>query len=86
MTDLREESEIVEEQAAVSSCSNVGFEKLKYVDSQYFVQNYLDHYEKSVITDKILMEVILKLDPFKTVSTRQANRILDVLGDVGGFY
>ena len=32
------------------------------------------------------MEVILKLDPFKTVSTREANQILDVLGDVGGFY
>lgn len=30
--------------------------------------------------------MVLQLDPFKTKSERNSNQILDVLGDVGGFY
>lgn len=30
--------------------------------------------------------MILQLDPFKTKSERNSNQVLDVLGDVGGFY
>ena len=72
MTDLptgHQEPDEVETQSE-GKCENVGFEKLKYVGSQTFEQKYLDNYEKNVITDKILMEVILQLDPFKTVSQR----------------
>jgi hypothetical protein len=36
--------------------------------------------------DIILLEVVLALDPFKTVSERVSTSILDYLGDLGGFY
>jgi hypothetical protein len=36
--------------------------------------------------DKILLEITLELDPFKTTSERVSINILDFLGDLGGFY
>jgi len=39
-----------------------------------------------VIEDKILLEVELQLDAFKTESLRTSTQILDFLGDIGGFY
>lgn len=62
MTDLPtgDSKDVEDSKAKKSSCDNVGYKKLKYVGSQTFEQNYLDHYEKNVITDKILLEVILQ--------------------------
>jgi hypothetical protein len=34
----------------------------------------------------MLLEVILRLDPFKTISERVSTSVLDYLGDLGGFY
>lgn len=48
--------------------------------------NYLDDYEEGVVTEKILLELILRLDSFKTVSKRYSVGALDLLGDLGGFY
>ena len=69
MSDLpTANEELLETEVKADKCQNVGYEKVKYIGSQAFEQKYLDNYENGVITDKILMEVILKLDPFKTVS------------------
>ena len=70
----------------VNECDNMGYEKMKYISSNMFEQAYLDNYERGVIENKILFEMVLKQDPFKTKSERNSNQILDVLGDVGGFY
>lgn len=47
---------------------------------------YLSDYEEDVIEDKILLEVILALDSFKVTSSRTTTGILDLLGDLGGFF
>ena len=44
------------------------------------------YYEEGLFQDIILLEVVLSLDPFKTVSERVSTSILDYLGDLGGFY
>jgi len=67
-------------------CENEQYKKLKYHGYQTETNNYLDYYEKGVIKDKILLEIVLQLDPFKTESLRTSTQILDLLGDLGGFY
>ena len=69
-----------------SKCNNEGYQKIKYVSSKASEKNYLDDYESGVIENKILLEVQLELDAFKTESLRTSTQILDFLGDVGGFY
>ena len=49
-------------------------------------RGYLDDYEANLFRDKILFEVVLQLDPFKTTSERLSINVLDFLGDLGGFY
>jgi len=60
--------------------------KLKYVSSKTSTLEYLDDYEKDVISNKILLEIQLEMDSFKTESLRTSTQILDFLGDLGGFY
>lgn len=50
------------------------------------MKNYEDDYEAGVIDSKILLEIQLELDPFKTISMRESTGILDYMGDTGGFY
>ena len=45
-----------------------------------------DIYEFGVIKERILLEIELKLDPFIKKSQRSSTEILDLLGDIGGFY
>ena len=58
---------------------------MKYLHSKKELYNYLDNYEAAYITDKILYEFHLGLDPSKIRSYRFSTQILDFLGDVGGF-
>lgn len=51
----------------------MGYEKIKYISSDSFDQQYLDNYEQGVIENKILLEMVLQLDPFKTKSERNSN-------------
>mmetsp|Transcript_14830 Transcript_14830/g.22996 ORF Transcript_14830/g.22996 Transcript_14830/m.22996 type:complete len:457 (-) Transcript_14830:84-1454(-) len=90
-----EEEKKAEEEAEVFSqkqkdlddfCDNEIYWKLKYESTKSNTKNYLDDYESGVIEDKILMEIVLNLDPFKTESLRSSTQILDFLGDIGGFY
>jgi len=61
------------------------YTKLKYVSQRSSTKNYLDDYEDGVVSDKILLEVVLQLDPFKTVSVRTTTDFLSFLGSIGGF-
>ena len=47
---------------------------------------YSDEYEFGLIDDKILYEIVLGQDLFKSESFRSSTKILDFLGDIGGFY
>ena len=49
------------------------------------LKNYLDDYEKAFFDDKMLLEVILRLDPIKKEWERSSANVLDFLGDLGGF-
>ena len=69
-----------------NECESASFEKLKYISTRSSSKSYLDDYEAGVIPDKILIEIQLQLDPFKTTSTRSSTQFLDFLGDIGGFY
>lgn len=46
----------------------------------------MNDYEAKVIQDKIIVEIQLALDSFKTTVVRSSTSILDLLGDLGGFY
>jgi hypothetical protein len=56
-----------------------------YLKNKDQLKNYLDDYEKSFFDDKMLLEVILKLDPMKKISERSVTNVLDYLGALGGF-
>jgi hypothetical protein len=59
---------------------------LKYLKNIDTIKNYLNDYEAGFFKEKMLLEVTLVLDPFKTISERLSTSILDYLGDLGGFY
>ena len=63
-----------------------GFEKLKYEMRRPKKVLYSDYYELNVIPDKIIVEIELKLNPFVKKSQRITTQLLDLLGDIGGFY
>ena len=42
-------------------------------------------YEAGLFDDKILLEVVLKLDPFKTTTRRTSEGVLTFLAKLGGF-
>ena len=44
-----------------------------------------DDYEEDEIEGKILLEMSLSLDQFKTETVRKSTDILEMIGDVGGF-
>lgn len=47
---------------------------------------YSDNYELGVISDRILYQLTIAQDQFKTISERHSTQILDLFGDLGGFY
>ena len=53
-----------------------GYNKVKYVSDKLHSKRYLDDHDKGVVIDKILLEVVLQLDPFKTVSVRTTTDFL----------
>lgn len=69
----------------LSECNNDQFNKLVYLKNKDTLKNYLDDYEKAFFDDKMLLEVILKLDPVKKEIERGSSNVLDFLGDLGGF-
>lgn len=44
-----------------------------------------DDYGRNVVKGKILFELTLIVDTFKTETERKATKVFDFLGDVGGF-
>ena len=46
---------------------------------------YLENYEAGLFDDKIMLEVVLQLDPFKTISRRSSEGVLTFLAKLGGF-
>ena len=70
----------------LGECKSSQFSKIKYLQNKDTIKNYLDDYEAELFEDKMLLEVTLQLDPFKTISERVSTSILDYLGDLGGFY
>ena len=44
-----------------------------------------DDYQEDEIEGKILLEMSLSLDQFKTETVRKSTDILEMIGDVGGF-
>lgn len=70
----------------MSGCNANTFAKMKYLKNSDTSKNYLDDYEAGFFSDKILLEVTLRLDPFKMISSRNSVGILDYLGELGGFY
>ena len=72
--------------AVSEKCANVGYQKIKFVGQKSSEKKYLDNYEAGVVENKILIEIELQLDAFKTESLRTSTQILDFLGDIGGFY
>ena len=69
-----------------SSCNNASFEKLKQIGGEITKKAYSDEYDPYVVEDKILFEIKMELDGFKTTNVRTSTQILDFLGDIGGFY
>ena len=60
--------------------------KVKFGEYREATAAYKDNYEMGLINDRILLEVNLAQDTFKTVSLRSSTKILDYIGDLGGFY
>ena len=80
-----EEEELDEVGEFLSECNNDQFQKLVYLKNKDSLKNYLDDYEKSFFDDKMLLEVVLQLDPSKKEWERSTTNVLDFLGDLGGF-
>lgn len=78
------EGEIVDD--FLGECRSSTFQKLKYLKNKDIEKKYLNDYEAGLFEDKMLLEVVLQLDPFKTISERVSTSVLDYLGDLGGFY
>jgi hypothetical protein len=56
-----------------------------YFKNKDQLKNYLDDYEVGFFDDKMLIEVILQLNPMKKISERSTTNVLDYLGGLGGF-
>jgi len=66
-------SETSSSDSPTSKCGDTeGFSKLKYYSTNSVSKTYLDDYEKGVIPNKILLEVVLQMDPFKIESLRSS--------------
>ena len=61
-------------------------QKVKF--NKYFQEftTYNENYELGLINDRILLEIAVAQDAFKTISMRSSTKILDFIGDIGGFY
>ena len=74
------------EEHFLEECYHKSYSKIKFLKSFDTLRGYLDDYEAGLFRNKILLEIILQLDPFKTTSERLNMNILDFFGDLGGFY
>lgn len=83
-----EEEEDIEDGGSefLDECLSDSYSKLKYFANKDSYKEYMFYNEEGLFDDIILFEVVLQLDPFKTVSSRISTSILDYLGDLGGFY
>ena len=68
-----------------SDCGGAEFNTIKYSSQKYEGKKLEDDYEEDEIEGKILLEMSLSLDQFKTETVRQSTDILEMIGDVGGF-
>ena len=78
-----------EQNTAISDefeCNYQYFEKIKFEKQKSYITNYNEVYERGLITDRILYQIQLAQDQFKTISERQSTQLLDYVGDLGGFY
>lgn len=69
----------------LQECDNIQFWRLKYADNTKDVKVTDDYYEPQNMEDIILQELILTVDPFKTLCNRVSTQVLDYMGDLGGF-
>lgn len=68
------------------ACGNTFFNKIKYESHAAEDRRYATDYERGIIDERILYQLVLGQDQFKTTSVRQSTQILDYFGDLGGFY
>lgn len=68
------------------SCDNIFFEKIKYKDENNEMKHFSEDFEKGIIDERILYQIVLSQDLFMTTSDRSSSQILDFIGDLGGFY
>ena len=66
-------------------CGGEEFEMIKYGSQLTSNKNLYDDYGRNVVKGKILFEIVFKFDTFKTINQRDATKVFDFLGDVGGF-
>lgn len=69
---LRQPGAASQESDFWGDCSNEKYAKLKYLKYADAEKYYLNDYEIKFFTDKFLLEVVLVLDPFKTINTRDS--------------
>lgn len=67
------------------NCEVDPFNKIKYGNQVNSHKQLYDEYGKNVVQGKIMFELVLKIDTFKTATTRDATKVFDYLGLVGGF-
>ena len=56
--------EEIDKETIFDDPTSAGFEKLKFENARPIAKHYLDDYELTIIEDRILLEIELKLNPF----------------------
>ena len=67
-------------------CDTDAYSKIKFSEQVKSKKQLFDEYGRNVAKGKILFELVLKLDTFKSETRREATKVFDYLGLVGGFY
>jgi len=71
-----------------ASCKSKFFKKVKYSSLQEATRKYSDYYDTKLFSsneDIILLQITVMQDSVKTINNRSSTKILDFIGDVGGF-
>ena len=66
--------------------SFISYEKLKFTSASNKDVRFSDWYEEGVFPDKIIAEVVLKMDPTKMMSRREQTAVYEFMESVGGMF
>ena len=66
--------------------SFISYEKLKFTSASNKDVRFSDWYEEGVFPDKIIAEVVLKMDPMKMMSKREQTAVYEFMESVGGMF